>query len=128
MEISELTIDAVEKLEETCGEDVKRWLGKALGLESKTPGKTLEGRVEIKGKKLHRLLDLVHALKKAGATLVVVDEFEKAVQAPEYYGFKDLGDFLVNFFEMVDRWPRPGAGYTIPSTLWAFLDLQTRGE
>jgi hypothetical protein len=27
---------------------------------------------------------------------------------------------------MVDRWPRPGAGYTIPSTLWAFLDLQTR--
>jgi len=50
MEISELTIDAVEKLEETCGEDVKRWLGKTLGLEPKTPGKTLEGRVEIRGK------------------------------------------------------------------------------
>jgi hypothetical protein len=126
VEIGELTIDAVEKLEETCGEDVKRWLGKALGLEPKTPGKTLEGRVEIKGKKLHRLLDLVHALKKAGATLIVVDEFEKVVQTPEYYGFKDLGDLLINFFEMVDRWPRPGAGYTIPSTLWAFLDLQTR--
>jgi len=56
----------------------------------------------------------------------VVDEFEKVVQTPEYYGFKDLGDLLINFFEMVDRWPRPGAGYTIPSTLWAFLDLQTR--
>ena len=104
---------------------VRRWLGKALGLEPKAPGEALRGRVEIKGRKLNRLLDLVHALKKAGATLVVVDEFEKAVQTPEYYGFKDLGDLLINFFEMVDRWPRPGAGYTIPSTLWAFLDLQT---
>jgi hypothetical protein len=65
-------------------------------------------------------------LKEAGSTLIVVDEFQKVVQAPEYYGFKDLGNLLVNFFEMVDRWPRPGAGYTTPSTLWAFLDLQTR--
>jgi len=50
VEISELTIDPVEKLEETCGEDARRWLGKTLGLEPKTPSKTLEGRVEIKGK------------------------------------------------------------------------------
>ncbi len=126
--LSDVAIDIAEEFEERCGEELREWLGRVFGRQSVKGAGTVGAKVnvEVKGSGLNRLLKAVKDLISKGFTLIVVDEFERVVEMPTQYGFHDFDDLRDRFFEMVDRWPRANAGLTIPTTLWVYLDLQTR--
>ena len=126
--LDEVAINITEEFENTCGEELREWLSKVFGKQSVKGAGTVGVKVdvEVKGSGLNRLLNVIKDLASKGFTLIIVDEFEKVVENFKHYGFRDLDDLLVRFFEMIDRWPRVGAGLTIPTTLWVYLDLQTR--
>jgi hypothetical protein len=126
--LSDVAIDITEEFEERCGEELREWLGKVFGKQSVKGAGTVGAKVdvEVKGSGLNRLLNVIKDLVNKGFTLIVVDEFERVVEMPTQYGFHDFDDLRDRFFEVVDRWPRANAGLTIPTTLWVYLDLQTR--
>jgi hypothetical protein len=126
--LSDVAIDITEEFEERCGEELSEWLSKVFGRQSVKGAGTVGAKVdvEVKGSGLNRLLNVIKDLVNKGFTLIVVDEFERVVEMPTQYGFHDFDDLRDRFFEMVDRWPRANAGLTIPTTLWVYLDLQTR--
>jgi len=126
--LNEVAIDIAEEFEERCGEELWEWLGGVFGKQSIKGTGTVGAKIdiEVKGSGLNRLLKVIKDLVNEGFTLIVVDEFERVVEMPAQYGFHDFDDLCDRYFEMVDRWPRANAGLTIPTTLWVYLDLQTR--
>jgi len=112
-------------LQQTCPE-LEKWALKVVGLGLGQSRPEINDRVEVRGSGFSRILLVVRQLLESGYSLVVVDEFERIAVDPAGYGFRDLRELVDKYFEMVDSWPASNAGLTIPTTLWVYLDLQTR--
>ncbi|MGC9049824.1 hypothetical protein [Pyrobaculum sp.] len=93
-------------------------LGEAAGLQ--------DVDVPIEGEGLEKLRNAVAALRERGYH-VVVDEFERLVEQPQSYGFRDLSHLVEEFFNLVDRWGN-AAGIAIPTSLWVHFDIQIKSR
>ncbi|MGC8584165.1 MAG: hypothetical protein ACP5MH_10630, partial [Thermoproteus sp.] len=93
-------------------------LGEAAGLP--------DVDVPIEGEGLEKLRNAVAALRERGYH-VVVDEFERLVEQPQSYGFRDLSHLVEEFFNLVDRWGN-AAGIAIPTSLWVHFDIQIKSR
>ncbi|MEM4438743.1 MAG: hypothetical protein QW680_08930 [Pyrobaculum sp.] len=61
--------------------------------------------------KLDKIYSAVRQLKENGF-FVVVDKFERLVEQPQIYGFRDVAHLVEEFFNLVDRWGGTAYGKT----------------
>ena len=126
VDVNELRASADIQADALDCDELRKWALKTLDM---APGRShldVSDRIEVKGSGFYRILWIVRRLLESGYSFVVVDEFERIAANPTGYGFGDLRELVDKYFEMVDSWPTSGAGLTVPTTLWVFLDLQTK--
>lgn len=112
-------------------EGYRKWFNKLdwvrdKGLSITKPKALGDIQLEIEGERLDRVYSAVRQLRERGF-FIVVDEFERLVEQPHIYGYKDVIHLVEEFFNLVDRWGG-AAGLAIPTSLWIHFDLQIKSR